>query len=66
MCNCIEEMNKELEKQNMNTKLELAFGMKGVIKKVLICVVKLDDKIKKKPIKLFATYCPFCGQKYED
>jgi hypothetical protein len=58
MCNCIEEVNQELKNQNMNTQIEWTFGMKGVINKILVAAIKLDDKVKKKPIKLFATYCP--------
>jgi hypothetical protein len=66
MCNCIKETNEAMEKSEMNTKLRLAFSLNGTINRAIISVEKFDDKIKKKPIKLFATYCPFCGQKYED
>ena len=33
--------------------------------RVIVSTMKLDEKKRIKPISLFASYCPFCGEKYE-
>ena len=32
----------------------------------MIETMKLDEKKRGKPIKVFATFCPFCGSKYPE
>jgi len=73
MCDCIEMTNKDLKENHpeFNTRVHvpIVFNFKdGVCKesKAMIVTEKLDDKKRIKPIKLFASYCPFCGEKYED
>jgi len=71
MCNCIEENDKALEDLNRNTKLDIPFRFSqtnGTMKanRVKIATCKIDEKNRQKPITLLASYCPFCGEKYED
>ena len=72
MCNCIEMTNKDLKENypEYNTRIHvpIVFNFEKQIyrePKALIVTEKLDDSKRKKPIKLFATYCPFCGEMYE-
>ena len=72
MCNCIEETNKSLKEEHAewNTMLNIPIsfnyhtGQMHTLK-VIISTMKLDDKKRQKPITLFASYCPFCGEKYD-
>lgn len=75
MCNCIEETNKILKEEHpeWNTELDIPFSWdkKGTLSadRVTISTMKIDPDRRpknKKPARLFATYCPFCGEKYKD
>jgi hypothetical protein len=71
MCNCIEKTNKSLkEHPEWNTTLDIPFtwDKKGALSadKVTISTMKADDRNRQKPIRLFASYCPFCGEKYKE
>jgi hypothetical protein len=70
MCNCIIEMQKALEESNKNTMLDIpiTFSSNGQLKanRVMISTCKRDNSKREKPIKLLPSYCPFCGEKYED
>lgn len=61
MCECIAQINADLAKRGLNTRIETPlFGPK----KAMICTVKADDKKREKPAILFASHCPICGEKY--
>lgn len=70
MCDCIEEINKNLKEKTENTELDIPmiWNLKGIKtqQRVIIATRKRVAKIRKTPIKLFATYCPFCGKPYEE
>lgn len=69
MCDCIERVNEKLKEANMNTVIDLPLIISGNRFGVGRCCVetrKLDEKNRKKPVSLFATFCPFCGVKYEE
>jgi hypothetical protein len=63
LCDCVKLSNEELAKHN--TRLELAFTMTGVMPNVLISTEKVDTKKRAGPIRLFAAFCPFCGEEYK-
>jgi hypothetical protein len=72
MCDCIKLTNESLKNDHpeLNTRVyvPVMMNMKTGLHtepKAVILTEKLDDKVRKKPVKLFATYCPFCGAKYE-
>lgn len=72
MCDCIETTNKYLKENypELNTQIYVPIALfrndsgSPSYHKVVIETEKLDDKKRKKPIVLFASYCPFCGEKY--
>lgn len=59
MCGCIPEMNAVLAPYNS----ALVFNLIGEPRTV-VETYKLNDKIRKKPPILQATFCPFCGERY--
>jgi len=63
MCSCIERIDEKLKERN--TKLCLAISFSGESTKVLIGTEKIDTKKRGKPANLLASYCPFCGKKYD-
>ena len=68
MCNCIEEVNKRLN--NYDTVLDVPIQITSknslVADRVLVATCKKNIKAKQKPMKVFATFCPFCGKQYEE
>ena len=68
MCDCIENVNKKLSEKNVNTKIKvpllLNMDMSSQSAKVQIVTEKEDPNVRKKPISLFSSYCPFCGEAY--
>lgn len=68
MCNCISEINQQLKESGKNTMLDIpiVFSMSGGLSgdKVTISTCKREDKKREKPLRLFAMFCPFCGEKY--
>lgn len=70
MCNCIAMTDEKFVEIDSNSKLDVpfVFNHKGIvsIRRVLVATVKRDEHSRKKASKIFATYCPFCGEKYPD
>ncbi len=67
MCECTDRVNKLLEERTSNTMLNIPmFVVKGVAVRVFVETMKRDEKKRGRPEKLFANFCPFCGEKYED
>lgn len=65
-CTCIKKINQQLAEYN--TKLGIGIGVTadlGMISRLLIVTEKLDKTSKKKPALMSATYCPFCGVKFD-
>jgi len=62
MCDCVHRINAGLAKSEFpNTMVEYPlFGEPVTF--VLTC--KREEKVRQKPKRVFATYCPFCGVKY--
>lgn len=69
MCNCITKVNEFLKDHNTQVEFPIVFNAnKGlsVVTAMRISTVKLDTKNREGPVALFASYCPICGEKYED
>ena len=72
MCDCIKETNEKLIENGINTQLDIPFVFTregNAIEKtprILIATCKADISKKEKAMKIRATYCPFCGEKYPD
>lgn len=67
MCNCIQELDKQLDDPERNTALDTALNFSNPLMPAVmmkIAVVKRDTRRRTKPVNLLATYCPVCGEKY--
>lgn len=62
-CTCIESVNTFLAQSN--TQIHLPMFVVGGTPKPFVETIKLDEKKRGKPVKMFATFCPFCGLAYE-
>lgn len=65
MCNCIDKMNADLKKYNtqLDTNISIFNADKPAI--VVLGTMKIESKVRRGPARLIATFCPFCGEKYE-
>jgi len=61
MCNCISEVNKMLAERNAQLVIPI-FGPQ----RPFVETDKIETKKRGKPPRMFATFCPFCGEKYAD
>jgi len=66
MCDCIDKLNAQLKEGGHNMVISQSFGIHGTIPNAKVLTEKRDLAVKKKPIHVFATFCPFCGEKYPD
>lgn len=63
MCTCIETVDADLAGRGLNTRVETPlFGPA----RALVRTLKADDHKRQKPAVLFATCCPFCGERYPE
>lgn len=61
MCDCLSKVNGHLAE--FNTKIELP--MIGP-QRPFVLTMKLNEKKRGKPKMMFASCCPFCGEKYPE
>ena len=62
MCDCIEEVEKRLADRGLNTKITLPdFVLNNGAYRPKLVVEKVDKNVRKKPIDIFVSFCPFCG-----
>lgn len=62
-CNCIETMDAALAEYN--TSILIPMTVVGSTPKPFVETVQLETgRGKKKAVKVFASFCPFCGVKY--
>lgn len=65
MCGCIEEVDKKLaDRPDLNTRLSRAWNLETGQCSVVLLTKKLDDKVRRKPVELYPSFCPFCGEPY--
>jgi hypothetical protein len=57
-CKCIAEANRRLKEHNTELVLSLFGGLPSM------AASKIDSKVRKGPVRLIPTFCPFCGKKY--
>lgn len=67
-CNCVEQVNLELEKYNacLRTKLIADFKTREMDRRIVLPLSKRDSTKKSKLPTVLCTYCPICGIKLED
>lgn len=65
-CTCLTAINDHLRPHN--TKLSVSFcltkDLGGMDVLPMILTEKIDPKLRKKPMNVVPTFCPFCGTKY--
>lgn len=59
MCNCIADTDAYLAQHN--TKIHVPWVGPQI---PFVETIKLDEKKRGKPVKMFASHCPFCGEHY--
>lgn len=64
MCGCIDRVDGLL-KERGNTALNVPMFVDDGPVRLFVETMKRDEKKRGKPEKLFANFCPFCGEKYE-
>lgn len=73
-CDCIDKINTALSEQETNTMLDIPIALNRSdgnntlesVKRVKVVTTKRDTSKRKKPMQMFASYCPFCGEKYTE
>lgn len=69
-CDCIARVNEQLEQTDTNTKVKVPLllrdNLSDMTTKAQIVTEKARRNVRKQPMAMFATYCPFCGIRYED
>src|SRR5687767_12052469 len=71
MCDCITEVDKALAEQGGNTKIGVSMPYRQIDGRMFfgeraeVSTVKADSTLRKKPTAIMASYCPFCGKKYQ-
>lgn len=68
MCDCTTEVDKQLAERGSNTRLAFAMQVTedmGLKYCLLVGVEKIDKSKRKPPMLVTATFCPFCGEKFE-
>ncbi len=59
---CVQRVNEKLREHN--TQLHTAYSLTDPMRELIhIKTTKLDPTQRGRPLSLFATYCPFCGEK---
>lgn len=71
MCDCIQKINELLKEGNMNSVLDVPVMVSSKTRELratCVCVstIKDDPRKRGKPKRVFAIYCPFCGEKYPE
>lgn len=66
-CNCIDQVNKQLEKYNTYVPRELTFNFKTgkSALRLAIPTAKIDSSKSGRAKVVFAAYCPVCGKSLE-
>ena len=64
MCNCIEMTNKSLEEYNTKLDVTISLFPEAAVLGILVSTTKLDARKRGVAKNIVATYCPFCGEKY--
>jgi len=65
-CACVKKVNEQLAQ--VNGQLAIGFGVTkdmGIITRLIIGTEKKDKSKRSKPPIVSATFCPFCGTKFD-
>lgn len=57
---CVARLNEQLKVHN--TKIGWAYSLDTPSRELIpVQTIKAEDSVRKKPISLYASFCPFCG-----
>jgi len=59
-CDCVDQIDAKLADRNTKLNLEV-FSERCVVESM-----KIDSKKRGAPVRVLASYCPFCGKKYPE
>lgn len=65
MCNCIQEVDQKLAERNTRLTQALVSG-NWTTPTIMLQTEVIEKKRGAKPVGVFLSYCPFCGEKYEE
>ncbi len=65
-CDCIDLVNTELDRKNLNTVLGIRIFWDGSPTRVQLQTFINEKKRGARAVPVLANYCPFCGKKYEN
>lgn len=66
MCDCMDTLDAQLKAPQFNTKITRPMMYDGSQPRAIIVTEKNVKMLRKGPVAMFATYCPFCGTKYPE
>ena len=68
MCNCVTLANRELAKHNTEICRVDTISMKTgqFERRMTVPTTKIDSRKRGTAMKVFATFCPMCGEKYPE
>jgi hypothetical protein len=62
-------MNQKMKERNLNTVIDVPYILSSDLSDcpntVKIVTVKAEKAVRKSPVSVFASFCPFCGEKYK-
>lgn len=64
MCSCIEKVDEMLAERNTRIMLPIMLGADQTTRPMIVTDQIERGRGKKKAAGMFASYCPFCGEKY--
>ncbi len=66
MCDCFTKVNRLLREHNTAIDLCDTINMKtgNFERRMIVPTARIDKKKRKGPIRVFATFCPMCGEEY--
>lgn len=66
MCSCFTKANKLLSEHNTAIDMADTISMKtgNFERRMMVPTTRIDTRKRKGPMKVVATYCPMCGEKY--
>jgi len=68
MCECVKKIDEQLKSKNLRIGMAMSTtpDMSRITARLLVATEKIDKKIRKPVPFVVASFCPFCGLKWEE
>lgn len=66
MCDCIDKLNEQLEERNLVVNSSFNLFNPDAPSRIALDTLFLKPHGKAASAKVYATYCPICGEKYKE